>query len=79
MAELGYMLGVSRARVSQLVAKPGFPAPTELRMGKVWQLSDVEAWAKERGRRLEPLPATWPTVPASGDVPANSGRYSASS
>jgi prophage regulatory protein len=46
--EIGDRLGgVSRQRVQQIVAKPGFPKPyDELQMGKVWLIDDVEAWVR---------------------------------
>lgn len=49
-AEIAAMLGVSRQRVQQLVATPGFPPPAAtLSMGKVWHAEDVRAWAERRG------------------------------
>ena len=45
VAELGYMLDVTRARVSQMVQQPDFPDGIELRMGKVWWAEDITAWA----------------------------------
>ncbi len=50
-AEIADILRVSRQRVSQLTADKaresnGFPEPwLRLAMGKVWLLSDVQAWA----------------------------------
>lgn len=53
-AELGALLGVSRARVSQLTVKPWFPRPiVKLAMGAVWELADVERMAAETGRTLD--------------------------
>ena len=50
-AEIARMLGVSRQRVQQLVAKPDFPRPeAELAMGKVWSTDAVREWARESGR-----------------------------
>jgi predicted DNA-binding transcriptional regulator AlpA len=50
-AEIAQMLGVSRQRVSQLTAQPGFPEPwLSLRMGKIWLASDVRQWATQQGR-----------------------------
>ena len=50
-AEIGRMLGVSRQRVQQLIKSDDFPAPeVVLDMGKVWQRTDVEDWAKAHGR-----------------------------
>lgn len=53
--EIADMLGVSRQRVQQLAARPDFPTPVAaLKMGKVWRLDDVEAWASAGGRPLRP-------------------------
>jgi predicted DNA-binding transcriptional regulator AlpA len=53
-AEIGRMLGVSRQRVQQLVIREGFPEPEAvLEMGKVWKRSDVEEWARSRGRQVK--------------------------
>lgn len=49
--EIADHLGVSRQRVQQLSHDPGFPEPVErLRMGNVWTLDDVRAWAERTGR-----------------------------
>ncbi len=43
--EIEDRLGVSRQRVQQLIATPGFPPPwDELAMGKVWRKPDIEGW-----------------------------------
>ncbi len=56
--ELEQVLGLSRTRVVQLIAEPGFPEPlTELAMGKVWDLADIQQWAEQHGRTLHPLAA----------------------
>jgi predicted DNA-binding transcriptional regulator AlpA len=53
-AEIGRLLGVSRQRVQQLVNRDDFPEPEAvLEMGKVWKRSDVEEWARSRGRQLK--------------------------
>lgn len=50
-AEIAAMFGVSRQRVQQLIARRDFPSPeVELAMGKVWQRSAVEQWARARNR-----------------------------
>ena len=50
-AEIARMLGVSRQRMQQLVAKPDFPRPeAELAMGKVWSAEAVREWARQSGR-----------------------------
>lgn len=47
------MLGVSRQRVQQLIARPDFPTPVvTLGAGKVWHTEEVKAWAKATGRVL---------------------------
>jgi prophage regulatory protein len=48
-AEIGVMLGgVSRQRVYQIVSRPDFPkAVEELRMGKIWLTTEVEAWIRK--------------------------------
>lgn len=75
-AELQHLLGVKRQRVSVLVAGAGFPAPVAmLRMGQVWDLDDVRAWAEEVGRTLHDLPKSWP-LPVEGEEQSQrSGRY----
>jgi hypothetical protein len=77
VAELGYMLDLTRARISQIVQEPDFPKGHELRMGKVYWMDDVQAWAKDKGRKLRPLPATWPAAPEGGvkGAPITAGRY----
>ena len=57
MAELIDMLGVSKARVVQLIASAGFPAPLAvIKAGKIWSYDDVRAWAENRGRTVLPIP-----------------------
>ncbi len=52
-AEITELLGLSRARTFQITSSPDFPAPVqELKMGKVWRLTDVQAWARRTGRTL---------------------------
>ena len=52
-AELGALLGVSRARVTQLMAKSWFPEPVaRLKLGGIWELADIERMAAETGRTL---------------------------
>jgi hypothetical protein len=77
VAELGYMLDVTRARVSQLVVQDGFPDGVELRLGTVWWWSDILEWAERKGRKLRKLPASWPVAPEGGvkGAPLTSGRY----
>jgi predicted DNA-binding transcriptional regulator AlpA len=53
-AELGALLGVSRARVTQLMAKPWFPEPiARLKLGGIWELADIERMASQTGRTLD--------------------------
>jgi predicted DNA-binding transcriptional regulator AlpA len=50
-ADIAERLGISRARVSVLTARPGFPRPVgRLGRSEVWQWSSVERWARETGR-----------------------------
>jgi hypothetical protein len=52
-AEIGRMLGISRQRVQQLINSKGWPAPeVTLDMGKVWQRSAIEQWARDHDRTL---------------------------
>ena len=53
--DIAHLLGVSRTRVSQLVALPTFPAPLlegdDAPGGRaVWLASDVERWREARGK-----------------------------
>lgn len=53
-AEIGQILGVSRQRVTQLMASDDFPAPwVELASGRVWRDSDIVAWAEGKGRTVQ--------------------------
>lgn len=51
-AEVAGMLGVGVARVHALVKNDRtFPTPlAELRVGKIWDAEDVEAWMRATGR-----------------------------
>jgi predicted DNA-binding transcriptional regulator AlpA len=77
VAELGYMLDVTRPRVSQIVREPDFPKGIALRGGRVWPMEDIRAWAQVKGRTLRPLPASWPAAPEGGvkGAPVTAGRY----
>jgi prophage regulatory protein len=57
-AEIGIMLGgLSRQRVYQLTSRGDFPEPVAvLSNGKVWNHSDVRAWAKRNGRAVHAIP-----------------------
>ena len=53
-AEICRAFGISRQRLSQLAAKPDFPAPrVVLTMGNIWTLADLRAWADATGRSLD--------------------------
>lgn len=50
-AEIGALFGISRQRVQQLIAQPGFPEPVaHLAMGKVWRTADVRRWGVQTER-----------------------------
>lgn len=53
LTEIALRFGVSRQRVEQLSRSGTFPA-VHTRVGRVrvWRWSDVEAWAKSRGRDI---------------------------
>lgn len=49
--EIAKRLGMSRARVHQLAARPDFPKPLgRVGQSKVWRWSDVRAWLPQVGR-----------------------------
>ncbi len=50
--EVAEMLGVSRQRVNRIQAThDDFPKPVaDLRAGRIWKRSEVEAWARATGR-----------------------------
>jgi hypothetical protein len=50
-ADIAERLRISRARVSVLAGRPGFPRPVG-RLGRsdVWRWTSVERWARETGR-----------------------------
>jgi predicted DNA-binding transcriptional regulator AlpA len=50
-AEAARRLGVSRERLRQLAARPGFPPPLgQLGRATVWRDADVAEWARQSGR-----------------------------
>jgi predicted DNA-binding transcriptional regulator AlpA len=58
MAEMTSMLGISRSRLVQLLLTPEFPEPVAtLTVGRIWSTEDIEAYARQTGRTLQPLPA----------------------
>lgn len=55
--EIGALLGVSRQRVQQLIKMDDWPEPVaELAMGKVWNRTDITAWARGHGRIVAGAP-----------------------
>lgn len=81
--EVAELLGVSRQRVHQLVAAPGFPQPiADLAAGRIWDLSDVEAWrdqmrpfgAKKTSEKAN-VPPRDPERPQDDPWDANAVRY----
>ena len=49
-ADIAERLGISRARVSVLASRSGFPRPVgRLGRSEVWRWASVERWARERG------------------------------
>lgn len=47
--EVAQILGVSRQRVYQLIARGGFPEPVAtLAVGRIWTREDIERWAESR-------------------------------
>jgi predicted DNA-binding transcriptional regulator AlpA len=60
--EIARRLGLSRQRVQQLAERDDWPEPyDELAMGRVWRISDIEAWI--RRQRADQQPATPPPDP----------------
>ena len=61
-AELIDLLGVGRTQLARILSRPDFPpAAITLKIGNVWNLADVVAWADTAGRTLHltaPDPAT---------------------
>lgn len=53
-AEIAELLDdISRQRVTQLTSRPDFPKPVAvLKMGKVWDIEDVQEWIDARNKRL---------------------------
>jgi prophage regulatory protein len=50
-ADIAERLGISRARVSVLASRAGFPRPVgRLGRSEVWRWASVERWARETGR-----------------------------
>jgi predicted DNA-binding transcriptional regulator AlpA len=56
MGEIGQMLGVSKRRVSMLIARDDFPAPiATLSVSRIWDYEDIRRWAEGRGRTIHPI------------------------
>jgi predicted DNA-binding transcriptional regulator AlpA len=56
MGEIGQMLGVSKRRVSMLIARDDFPAPiATLSVSRIWAYQDIRTWAEGRGRTIHPI------------------------
>lgn len=52
VSEVAALIGVSRQRVAELRAKPGFPAPVaELSAGPIWKVSSLNRFLREWERR----------------------------
>jgi predicted DNA-binding transcriptional regulator AlpA len=53
--ELALLLGLGDQEVGELAAADDFPEPLmELASGAVWELADIEDWARRTGRPLVP-------------------------
>ena len=51
-AEISELLGVSRARVTQLSQQRGFPRPiARLQCGRIWDRDAIEEWQSRRADR----------------------------
>jgi prophage regulatory protein len=58
MGEIGQMLGVSKRRVSMLIARDDFPAPiAHLSVSRIWAYQDIRTWAEDSGRSIHPITA----------------------
>lgn len=44
LTEIAARLGISKRYARELAGRKGFPDPTRLAMGMVWDRADVEAW-----------------------------------
>ncbi|WP_229074330.1 AlpA family transcriptional regulator [Actinoplanes sp. DH11] len=55
--EIRTRLRVSRQRIYQIVAHPGFPPPYQvLKLGKLWDSAEVEAWIRRHRPALAEAP-----------------------
>ena len=56
-AELAAVLGVSKTRVSALIARSDFPAPIAvLTVGRIWSSDDIAEYCRRHGRPMLPMP-----------------------
>lgn len=63
LVEIAARMGVSKTRVRQFAAEPGFPVGYRLSVGWVWMTADVEAWLRRRRPDLAGDAAPEPTQP----------------
>jgi predicted DNA-binding transcriptional regulator AlpA len=64
--EIAKRLGLSRQRVQQLAERDDWPEPyDELVMGRVWLISDIEAWI-DRQRAEDSSPDRFTQDPSIG-------------
>lgn len=56
IAEIAERLGVTKSRADQIIREKSFPDPaSRLRMGLIWETSDVEGWiARHRPQLADP-------------------------
>lgn len=78
--EVAELLGVSRQRVHQLAAEPGFPSPiARLSAGDVWDVRHIEAWRAQMRpfteRTRSHVPARDPERPQDDPWDANAVRF----
>ena len=68
-AELLDLLKVGRTRLHTLTSRPDFPRPfVTLRMGSIWDLAQVLAWAEADGRTVHLETLDGAATPATTDV-----------
>ena len=62
-AELIDLFNVGRTQLARILSRPDFPKPAiSLKMGNVWDLADIVAWADATGRALHLDPAAAPVT-----------------
>jgi len=58
-AEVAAVLGVSTTQVHRLAKRPDFPEPIDvIQAGRIWLLSDIQAWAQAHADRRPGRPET---------------------